>query len=406
MKVAIVTTGDEIMSGNVVDTNSAWIADRCWMLGHKVVWHIGVPDDRRAIGEACKMASKKADTVFVTGGLGATVDDITVESAAAAFKKKMAFDEKIWGNIKSFFKRLGRECTPNNRRQAYLPKGAKPLTNKIGSAPGVMAKLGKATFFFLPGVPKELYHIFDNSIQPWLEKKSDKYHQKFLRCFGIPEASFDERLKDIKLGNVRLSFRVTFPEVKIKLVARGKNAAKEIASVEMEIRGRIGDYIFAENDITMETKIGELLTKKGLKLSIAESCTGGLISNMITNVSGSSNYFERGIISYSNRSKIEILGVKEELIEKYGAVSKECAVKMAEGVRQISGSDIGLAVTGIAGPSGGTAQKPVGTVHIAISTKDGNLHKHLCKPRERTAFKIVVAYQALDMVRRYLIRSW
>ena len=406
MKVAIVTTGDEIMSGNVVDTNSAWIADRCWMLGHKVVWHIGVPDDRRAIGEACKMASKKADTVFVTGGLGATVDDITVESAAAAFKKKMAFDEKIWGNIKSFFKRLGRECTHNNRRQAYLPKGAKPLTNKIGSAPGVMAKLGKATFFFLPGVPKELYHIFDNSIQPWLEKKSDKYHQKFLRCFGIPEASFDERLKDIKLGNVRLSFRVTFPEVKIKLVARGKNAAKEIASVEMEIRGRIGDYIFAENDITMETKIGELLTKKGLKLSIAESCTGGLISNMITNVSGSSNYFERGIISYSNRSKIEILGVKEELIEKYGAVSKECAVKMAEGVRQISGSDIGLAVTGIAGPSGGTAQKPVGTVHIAISTKDGNLHKHLCQPRERTAFKIVVAYQALDMVRRYLIRSW
>jgi nicotinamide-nucleotide amidase len=194
--------------------------------------------------------------------------------------------------------------------------------------------------------------------------------------------------------------------VKIKLVARGKNAAKEIASVEMEIRGRIGDYIFAENDITMETKIGELLTKKGLKLSIAESCTGGLISNMITNVSGSSNYFERGIISYSNRSKIEILGVKEELIEKYGAVSKECAVKMAEGVRQISGSDIGLAVTGIAGPSGGTAQKPVGTVHIAISTKDGNLHKHLCQPRERTAFKIVVAYQALDMVRRYLIRSW
>lgn len=403
MKVAIVTTGDEIMSGNVVDTNSAWIADKCWMLGHKVVWHVGVPDEGKTIGEACKIASKKAEIVFVTGGLGATADDITVESAVMAFKKRMILHEDIWNDIQLFFKRLGRECTPNNKRQAYLPEGAKPLQNRVGSAPGVMVRFGKATFFFLPGVPKELYHIFDSSIQPWLEKKSAKYHQKFLRCFGIPEASFDERLKDVKLGSVRLSFRVTFPEVKIKLVARGKNVAREIIKAEKEIKNRIGDYIFAEDETTMEAKVGVLLTKKNLKLSIAESCTGGLISNMITNVSGSSNYFERGVVSYSNKSKIEILGVDEEIIKKYGAVSKECAVKMAEGVRLISGSDIGLAVTGIAGPTGGTLEKPVGTVHIAISTKDGIHHKDFCQQRERTAFKMVVAYQALDMVRRYLI---
>jgi len=418
------------MSGNVADTNSAWIADKCWMLGHEVVWHGGVGDHTDAIGDACMLAEKRAEVVFVTGGLGATLDDITVESAAKVFGKKIILHEDIWRGIQDFFKRVGRECTENNKRQAYLPEGGKPLTNTVGTAPGVQVKFGKAVFFFLPGVPKELFQIFGDSILPWLAERSGEnvYEQRFLRCFGIPEASFDERLKDIELGDVRMSFRVTFPEVKIKLVARkcscppphcrraGIYGAKEpmnsgpinrattnISNVEKQIRARIGEYIYGTDDETMAAVVGKLLLKNKKRVAIAESCTGGLIAHMLTNVPGASNWFERGVVSYSNESKMQILSVKEATIKKHGAVSEACAREMAEGVRKISGADFGLAVTGIAGPTGGTKEKPVGTVHIALASLKGIEHVHCCFPRDRESFKAIVAYEAMDIVRRTLM---
>ncbi len=403
MKIAIITTGDEIMSGNVVDTNASWIADKCWMLGHPVVWHGGVGDFADAIGDACKLAAERADVVFVSGGLGATIDDITVEAASKAFGKKLILNDEIWKDIKDFFKRLGRECTENNKRQAYIPEGGKPLANKVGTAPGVQVKFGKAVFFFLPGVPKELYQIFSDSIVPWLKETSGDtaYHQRFLRCFGIPEASFDERLKSLKLDNVRMSFRVTFPEVKIKLVSR--TGEKQVADAEKKIRAAIGNFIFGTDDETIAEAVGKLLKVKKFTLATAESCTGGLISNLVTNVSGASEWFERGVVSYSNRSKVEILGVKEATIKKHGAVSEACAREMAEGIRNLSGANIGLSVTGIAGPTGGSVEKPVGTVHMAIATPTGTEYKQYTHPRDREAFKILVAYEALDMVRRYLL---
>lgn len=403
MKIAIVTTGDEIMSGNVVDTNSSWIADKCWMFGHKVVWHGGVGDFADAIGDACRLASERAEVVFVTGGLGATLDDITVESAAKAFNKKMVLHEDIWKDIQEFFKKNGRECTENNKRQAYIPEGGKPLTNKVGTAPGVQVKLGSAIFFFLPGVPRELFQIFNDSISPWLKERSTEqnYSQKFLKCFGIPEASFDERLKGIELGDVRMSFRVTFPEVKIKLVQR-KGDVSQIKSVEKKIREKIGDYIFGVDDETIASVVGGLLKKKGCKIATAESCTGGMIANMLTNIPGASDWFDRGVVSYSNESKIEILKVKKETIQKFGAVSEECAKEMAEGAKRISGASFGLAVTGIAGPTGGSKNKPIGTVHIALASDRGTRHVHYCHPRDREIFKVLVAYEALEMLRREL----
>lgn len=403
MKIAIATTGDEIMSGNVVDTNFAWIADKCCLLGHDVVWHGGVKDRADTIGDLCRLASERADVVFVTGGLGATADDITVQSAVKAFGKKMILHEEVWYGIQDFFKKAGRECTENNKRQAYIPDGGKPLVNKVGTAPGVQVKLGKAVFFFLPGVPKELYQIFNDSILPWLNEKSGKivYSQKFLRCFGIPEASFDERLKGLDLGDVRMSFRIAFPEVKIKLVASGQGSV--ISGVERKIKERIGEYVFGVDDETMEAVVGKLLKNKKYTIAIAESCTGGLIANLITNVSGASCWFERGVVSYSNKSKVEVLGVKEDTIKKFGAVSEQCAGEMAEGIRKISGVTLGLSVTGIAGPSGGTKEKPVGTVYIALATPTGTRHISYCHPKDREAFKQLVAYEALDLVRRYLL---
>lgn len=420
MKIAIVTTGDEIMSGNVVDTNSAWLADKCWMLGHEVVWHGGVGDRADAIGDACLLAGERAEAVFVTGGLGATLDDITVESAAKAFGKKMVLHEDIWRGIQDFFKRVGRECTENNKRQAFLPEGGKPLTNTVGTAPGVQVKFGKAVFFFLPGVPKELFQIFNDSILPWLAERSGEnvYEQRFLKCFGIPEASFDERLKGLELGDVRLSFRVTFPEVKIKLVSRGnvaegfslpksngtlKGSATNILNVEQHIRERIGEYIFGTDDETMAEVVGKLLLKNKKRLAVAESCTGGLIAHMLTNIPGASNWFERGVVSYSNESKVQLLGVKEATLEQHGAVSEACAREMAEGVRKISGAELGLAVTGIAGPTGGTKEKPVGTVHIALASSKGTGHVERRFSRDRESFKLIAVYEALDLVRRKLM---
>jgi len=405
MKIAIVTTGDEIMSGNVVDTNSAWLADKCWMLGHEVVWHGGVADKEDTIIDACKLAGERAEVVFVSGGLGATLDDITLSAAAKGFGKKMVLREDIWNDIQAFFKKVGRECTENNKRQAYIPEGGKPLANRVGTAPGVQVKFGKAVFFFLPGVPKELYQIFNDSIFSWLKEKSAEvaYSQKFLKCFGLPEASFDERIKGISFKDIRVSFRVSFPEIKIKIVARGRDGAKKMEKAEEAIKNRIGQYIFGADEDTLPSIVGGLLKKKGLKIAVAESCTGGMISNMLTNISGASEWFERGVISYSNRSKIDVLGVKESIIKEYGAVSRECAIEMAEGIRKLASVGIGVSVTGIAGPSGGTKDKPVGTVHIALAVGKKTLNEHHIFSRDRESFKMFVAYCALDMIRKSLL---
>lgn len=409
MRIAVLTTGDEIMAGNIVDSNAAWISDKCWLLGHKVVLHMGVGDDAVAIGEAVKECGAKADAVIVSGGLGATVDDITLESAARGLGLEMVLHDDVWNGIKDFFKQVNRVCSENNKRQAYLPKGATALVNRVGTAPGIQLKHNGVEYFFVPGVPKEMKQIFEDSIFPWLEKHIDVpshcYFQKFLRCFGLPEATFDQMIKGVEHEGVALSFRVSFPDVKIKLVARSKNEKESKRSVEKasaDIRKILGDFVYGEDDETLEVVVGNLLKNNKYSLATAESCTGGLISDLITNVPGASHYYKRGFITYSNEAKIADLGVPKDVIDKHGAVSEETAVAMAEGARHKSGADVALAVTGIAGPSGGTKEKPVGTVHIAVAGPKGTVERHYVYPRDRISFKEIVAAQALDVLRRYL----
>lgn len=409
MNIAVVTTGDEVLSGNIVDSNSAWISDKCWLLGHKVTWHMSVGDDLDAIGDALKLAEERAEVVFVTGGLGATADDITLEAAAKSFDKKMVFHEDIWNEIVGFFKRVGRECTDNNKKQAYLPEGGKALTNTVGTAPGVQVKLGRAIFFFLAGVPKEMKQVFNDSIQPWLKERASGtvYGQKFLECFGLPEASFDQRIKDVDLSEIRLSYRVAFPITRLKLVARGKSEAevsKILSGAEAKIRAVIGHHIYGADGEKLESVVGSLLRGNSATLAVAESCTGGMIADRITDISGASQYFERGLVTYSNRSKQELLGVREETLKTYGAVSKETAIEMAEGARKVTGATFGLSVTGIAGPLGGTKEKPVGTVHIALATPTGTIHNEFHYSRDRAWFKLLVTATALDTLRRYLLK--
>ncbi len=406
MKIEIITTGDEVMQGVIVDTNTSWIAERCFLLGHEVVWHTSVADDEASIANALKSAATRADAVIVTGGLGPTSDDITIESAAKAFGKKLVCDESVLQTIKEYFARVGRPMSKSNDKQAYVPEGATILPNPVGTAPAVMVELGGAQFFFIAGVPKELYKIFEESVMPWLAKNSKVVmRERVLRCFGLPEASIDEMLRGANLYGTRLSFRVKFPEILLKLVANDTTVAaadEKLCAAVTELKNKLGDIVYAEGETSLSEVVGKLLSSSGIKLSIAESCTGGYIANEITNVPGASEYFERGFVTYSNSSKQQLLGISEELLRSHGAVSVECAKAMSDGAKMHSGSDVAISVTGIAGPGGGSPEKPVGLVFIGLSSTEGTKAFKYTFSRDRLWFKAIVSATALDLLRKYL----
>ena len=409
MKVELIATGDEVMHGIIVDSNAAWMAERLVPFGFDIVRHTSVGDDTDAIAGALKEAAARADTVFVSGGLGPTADDITIETVAKAFGVKLVKDEAVLAEIRDFFGKIGREMSPSNEKQALIPEGARTLKNRVGTAPGIHAALGGADFFFLPGVPAELYQIFEDSVMPWLSERADTHYiKRVLRCFGIPEASIDSKLQGVDLAGARLSFRVKFPEIMLRLIARGEDESEARAQADRaaaNIKERLGDVIYGEGEATLAEVTGGLLKERGLTLAVAESCTGGLLSSTITDVPGASDYFERGIVSYSNLSKEELLGVPHDTIESSGAVSKETVTDMAEGIRREARTDIGVAVTGIAGPGGGSTEKPVGRVHVAVATPDGTWARHYDYRRDRLWFKQIVAATALNLVRKYLLKS-
>jgi len=377
------------------------------LLGHEVVAHLCVGDSETDIIDSLEYISKRSDVVIVSGGLGPTVDDITLESASKFFGVKMKLSNDVWNEIQGIFKEIKRTCTENNKKQAYLPEGAIALENAVGTAPGVQMNCKGVEYFFVPGVPKEMKYIFEGSIYSWLKSRSEcpGYYEKFLKCFGLPEATIDEMISNIDFRGVDLSFRVSFPEIWLKLVSRSKDISDSKCLVEeaaLKIRKKLGDSVYGEGEETLESVVGNMLNNKGYKLVIAESCTGGLITHRVTNISGSSSYIDRGFVTYSNASKVDEILVKEDTIAQYGAVSPEVAKEMATGALKKSGADIAISVTGIAGPTGGTDEKPVGTVHIAIADNRGVQHQHLFFPRERVVFKELVASSALDMLRRYL----
>jgi nicotinamide-nucleotide amidase len=408
MKIEIITTGDEVMQGTIVDTNTAWIAERLVPLGHEIVRHTSVGDDMMAISDALTQAAARDDAVFVTGGLGPTADDITIEAASRAFEIPLVRDDTVLDGIRRFFEKIGREMSPSNEKQALVPEGARILANTVGTAPGVQVHMGGADFFFLPGVPKELYQIFDDSIIPWLRERSGlRFAKRVLRCFGLPEASIDEKLSRVDLAGARLSFRVKFPEVLLTVVARSKDeveAQTQVDAAANAIKETLGDAVYGEGETPLAEVVGRLLKARGMKLAVAESCTGGLLCSTITDVAGASEYFECGAITYSNASKESMLGVSAEILSSYGAVSKETVSAMAEGMRRESEADIAVAITGIAGPGGGSAAKPVGTVHIGLATLKNTWTHEFQYARDRLWFKQLVAATALDLVRKYLMK--
>lgn len=410
MDVEIITIGDEIISGHTIDTNSAYIASKLSEIGLWVSYKTAVGDDLRRMEEIIFQALKRADIVITTGGLGPTDDDLTKRAIVKVFKRNLVFNEEVLEDIKKRYAARDIKMPSINQNQALLPQGATYLPNKIGSAVGIaIAEEGKI-FVALPGVPCEAEIMTDEEVLPFLSAriKAGFIRVIKLRTTGIIESALAEKILALtKLPEtIRLAYLPSFCGVDLRIVSFG--ATKEMANAPAEnlvkrMRDIIGNYLYGESDDTLEQVIGRLLKEKKQTLSTAESCTAGLLAGQITSVPGSSGYFERGVVTYSNRSKTELLGVSPETLEKFGAVSAETAEAMASGIRERSGSDYGLAITGIAGPDGGTAEKPVGTIFIAAASAKGVRSKKLSLGKDRQSNRHRSVYAALELLRRTIL---
>lgn len=410
-KVSIISIGDEILIGQTINTNAAYIGEKLTALGYEVIRNFTVGDEKQAILKTLKDAEDISDFIFVTGGLGPTHDDITRSCILEYFQTELVFDESTFERIKKLFERRNIPMPEINRDQAMVPKIAKIIPNDYGTAPGYdITKNGKR-FFIMPGVPYEMKGMMEQTILPelknYIQSKGVFYNQKILYTTGIPESALYSKLQDIRplFDEVKVAFLPSQFGVKIRLSMRSESEElnlQKIKFVEDKIRERVNEYIYSDEDLPLEEVIGKILTEKKLKLAVAESCTGGLICNRITNVPGSSNYFERGVVSYSNEAKIQILGVNPETIQKFGAVNEQTAIEMARGVRKISGADIGISTTGIMGPTGATETKPIGLVYIGYSDGEKEFAKQYNFADNRVRNKERTSQAALELLWRMI----
>ena len=409
MQTEIIIIGNELISGRKRDLN-AWYASGC-LLSHglEVSEITTVGDNYDTLSSVLRAAVGRSHFIIVTGGLGPTEDDLTTEIVSKALGRPLFLDETVLDHIKENAEKSGLNWSPSLEKLARLPRGATILDPK-GEMCGFSLSEGDSLLYFLPGVPEQMRELMCGFVVPDILRRyrpaNIPWHRT-LKVYGLSESHIAETFKDLsdELKGVMFGFYPCFPENHITITVRGKNEVeveRESTRAEENIRKLLGPYIFASDDKTMEVIVGESLMERKMTLSVAESCTGGLIGHRLTSISGSSLYFERGVIVYSNRSKVEMLGVKQQTIDSYGAVSDETVREMAEGIRKIAKTDMGLAVTGIAGPLGGTEDKPVGTVFIGFSV-DGKVFSGQYRfSGERDKIKLNTSEMALDWVRRYL----
>ncbi len=412
LRTEILATGDEVCSGSVVDSNSAQISERLSGLGMEVFRHSCVGDDVKELVSVLSEIGHRADIAVVTGGIGPTVDDFTAQAAAQAAGVDLQFNPTAAKHIEQFFEKFSKKMAESDIKQAMLPRGAILMPNPVGTAPGFILGIGKCRFYFLPGVPFEMERMLLERVLPDIESfRGDKkaYHlTKMLSVFGLPEAVVNDRLSDLSASyeKIKLGMVARFPVIYVKLTADGENQEEldqRLAAASAWAVKRLEGYVFSREGNSMEAEVAGLLIQRKETLAVAESCTGGLISHLLTNIPGSSGFLLFSGVTYSNRAKMDILGVKEETIKGCGAVSEETVSEMAQGVRRISGAAYGLAVSGIAGPTGSTIDKPLGTVCIGLAASDGVQSRRLQSPfQERLSNKQIFAICALDMLRKKL----
>ena len=409
----ILSTGDEITTGKVVDTNANYLSDKLAEIGIDLIAVLTVGDVPDRLEWAWRTAIEKGDVVISTGGIGPTADDLTTETIARLAGVKLWRDEATVEHMKRLFATVGRAMPENNLKQAMFPVGAEVILNPLGTAPGfrmpVTLNGHAANLIVLPGVPREMKPMMENSVIPWIaaNRGTDKvYAVRIFQTFGISESALDETVAGlIKPDEAKVSFRASFPQISLKIRVEGQpgEVDRKLDELSNRVREKISQYAYAEGDVSMEEVVGRLFVEKNLTLSVAESCTGGLIGHRITNVPGCSRYFKSDLVTYSDEVKEGVLGVSVETLKAHGAVSEECVREMAAGVRKRTGTDVAVATSGIAGPDGGTPDKPVGTVCIALSAGDQSVSRRYQFRGTRDWVKLITSQVALDWLRRYAL---
>lgn len=407
----ILCIGTELLMGDIINTNAAYLAKELAGLGINLYHQSVVGDNPERLRQSLQLALKRADIVITTGGLGPTYDDLSKETIAACFGRKLVMDEDSLARIQAHFLRLGREMTDNNKKQAMMPQGCVIFQNENGTAPGCAiegnGKLEGKTAIMLPGPPREMKPMFEQQVKPYLLKDSDtRLVSHTMHFFGIGESMLEDRLRSLmeKSLNPTVAPYAKTGEVQLRVTARVKNGEDPNALLEPvmeQIRQMVGEFLYGVDVGDLQTAAVRLLTEKGLKVAVAESCTGGYLAKRITDVSGSSKVFECGICSYSNRIKHQLLGVSERTLEEYGAISEQTATEMASGVRKLSGADIGISVTGNAGPTADEG-KEVGLVYIGVDspklTQVFTLHVNRRDQDARETIRYLASSHALSLI--------
>lgn len=415
IKSEILSTGDEVRTGAIIDSNAAYIAEKLEEVGAEVTRHSCVGDDIEVLSSILREIGHRADIAVVTGGLGPTSDDLTAEAAAVAAGIDLILDEGALESIEAIFGVRHRQMSPSNRKQAMLPAGSACIHNPEGTAPGFRMTIDRCLFFFLPGVPHEMKRLLADAVLPGIGEMQGEsrrfYRVRSISTFGLTEAATGERVVALNdnFGNIALGLRAKFPEIHVKLYAQGDNDARlnqDIERASQWVVERLGINVLSTTGLPMAAVVGHLLKERNATLAVAESCTGGLISHRITDVPGSSDYFLFSGVTYSNDAKIKALSVDPRALAEHGAVSPEIAKEMAVGARCLAGATYGLSTSGIAGPDGGTEEKPVGTICIGLATPSGaEGFQYSFNFGRRSMNKEIFAISALDILRRELLKD-
>lgn len=413
LDVEVLTIGDELNRGEIVDTNSTWLAERLTEVGAHVRWRTSVNDEPRDLAAALRAAAGRAQVVVCSGGLGPTDDDRTVDVGAALAGVEPVIDPEHEARMRTRFAARNFRLTPNNLRQVRVPAGAEVLANRKGLAPGFRLELEGCQLFFMPGVPREMKPMFDEEVTPRLRPLLGKRPQALRRTFriaGLGESHVDHALAGLLDGvpDATLHYRIAFPEILVTIVlwrASAEEAAAVLTRLGAELGQRLTSHHYGTDDETLPQVVGRLLLDRRATLAVAESCTGGLLGELLTRTPGASAYFRGGVIAYANEAKVALLGVRPETLDSHGAVSQATVLEMAEGARRAFDASFGAAVSGIAGPDGGTADKPVGTVELAVVGPGGIAEgRQVYWPGEREQVRLVAAFAALQLLHRLLTR--
>jgi len=408
-KASIVSIGNEILNGRTVDTNAAYLSRQLLSIGIPVVGFYTVPDETDAIVRALKLATADADIVLATGGLGPTDDDLTRQAFSEFLGVELQSHDKLLRKMEDFFAGRNLKMPEKNKIQAYIPAGAKALPNDIGTAPGIMAKVKEKLYVALPGVPSEMKQMLEESVLPELRQLSGRQAVavRKLKCFGAGESTIAELLGPVmrRGRNPLINCTVKYGVINLDIIATAQNTnmARQLAdNDEKSLRKTLGELVFGTAEQTLAEVVGQKLAQQKKTLAIAESCTGGTLAGLLTDIPGASRYFTYGWVTYGNNAKISQLGIPADLLEKYGAVSEQVADAMARAARKKAAADFAIAITGIAGPTGGNEQKPVGLVHISIDSNNGCQTKRCLFSHDRKYIRLRAAQTALNMLRLIL----